>query len=66
MNTKAFYPSGEGSNFILGISMENQIFFLRTPAAVKFFLPNCQKMTLWYHWGASKGVSDASCDGSWQ
>ena len=37
MNTKAFFPSGERSNLILGISMENQIFFLRTPAAVKFF-----------------------------
>ena len=46
MNTKAFFHSGEGSNLILGISMENQIFFLRTPASVKFFSPNCRKMTL--------------------
>ena len=37
MNTKAILPSGEGSNLILGVSTENQIFFLRTPATVKFF-----------------------------
>ena len=46
MNTKAFFPCGEGSNLILGTGIENQIFFLRTPAIVKFFPPNCQKMTL--------------------
>ena len=37
MNTKAFFPCGEGSNLILGTGSENQIFFLRTPATVKFF-----------------------------
>ena len=37
MNTKAIFPCGEGSNLILGTSSENQIFFLRTPMAVKFF-----------------------------
>ena len=37
MNTKAFFPCGGGSNLILGIGSENQIFFLRTPATVKFF-----------------------------
>ena len=37
MNTKAFFPCGGGSNLILGIGWENQIFFLRTPAAVNFF-----------------------------
>ena len=37
MNTKAFLPCGGGSNLILGIGNENQIFFLRTPATVKFF-----------------------------
>ena len=38
MIAKAFLPSGKGSNLILGISTEKQIFFLlRTPAAVKFF-----------------------------
>ena len=37
MSTKAFFPCGGGSNIILGIGMENQIFILRTPAAVKFF-----------------------------
>ena len=33
-----------GSNLILGTGMENQIFILRTPAAIKFFhqiLKNC-------------------------
>ena len=30
---QSIFPSG----IILGISMENQIYFLRTPAAVKFF-----------------------------
>ena len=37
MNTKAFFPCWEVSNLILGIATENQTFFLRTPAAVKFF-----------------------------
>ena len=37
MNTKAFFPCLEVSNLILGIGMENQIFFLRTPATLKFF-----------------------------
>ena len=36
MSTKAFFPCGGGSNF-LWTGMENQIFILRTPAAVKFF-----------------------------
>ena len=47
MNTKAFFPCGGGSNLILGTGTENQVFFLRTPATIKFFLPNSQKMTLW-------------------
>ena len=46
MNTKAFFPCGGGSNLLLGSGSENQIFFLRTPATVKFVSPNCQKMTL--------------------
>ena len=37
MNTKAFFHCGGGSNLILGTGMENQIFFLRTPVANKFF-----------------------------
>ena len=37
MNTKAFFPYGGRSNLILGTGIENQIFFLRTPATVKFF-----------------------------
>ena len=37
MNTKVFFPCGGGSNLILGIDTENQIFFLRTPATVTFF-----------------------------
>ena len=50
MNTKAFFPCGGGLNLILGTGMENQIFFLRTPAAIKFFhqiLKNC-------HWCKKK------------
>ena len=47
MNTKSFFPCGGGSNLILGIGRENQIFLLRTPATVKFFSQNCQKMTFW-------------------
>ena len=46
MSTKVFFPCGGGSNLILGTGMENQIFILRTPAAVKLFLQDCQKMTL--------------------
>ena len=44
MNTKPFSPCVRGSNSILGIDRENQIFFLRTPATVKFFPQNCQKI----------------------
>ena len=47
MNTKAFLPCQGGSNLILGIGRENQIFLLRTPAVVKFLSQNCQKMTFW-------------------
>ena len=50
MNTKAFFLCWEGSNLILGIGKENQIFILRTPATVKFFhqiLNNC-------HFGVKK------------
>ena len=43
---KKFFPCGGGSNLILGTGSENQIFFLRTPVALKFF-HHCQKMTLW-------------------
>ena len=46
MNTNAFFLCWEGSNLILGTGKENQIFILRTPATVKFFLQDCQKMTL--------------------
>ena len=37
MNTKAFFPCQVGSNLILGIGREKKIFFIRTPATVKFF-----------------------------
>ena len=37
MSTKALFPCGGGSNLILGTGSENKIFFLRTPATVKFF-----------------------------
>ena len=46
MNTKALFPCGGGLNLILGTGMESQIFILRTPATVKSFLQDCQKMTL--------------------
>ena len=44
-----------GSNLILGTGMENQIFILRTPAAIKFFhqiLKNC-------HFGVKKIIIHA-------
>ena len=37
MNTKAFFLCWEGSKSMLGTGKENQIFILRTPAAIKFF-----------------------------
>ena len=37
MSTKAFFLCGVGSKLILGTSTENQIFILRTPAAINFF-----------------------------
>ena len=46
MSTKAFLPCWGGSNLILWTGMENQIFILRTPITLKFFLQDCQKMTL--------------------
>ena len=47
MSTKALFPCGGGSNLILGTGTENQIFILRSPAAIKFFHQILQKMTLW-------------------
>ena len=41
---QSIFPCGGGSNLILGTGTENQIFILRTPAAIKFFhqiLKNC-------------------------
>ena len=35
MSTKALFPCGEGSNLILGTGTKNEIFILRTPAAIK-------------------------------
>ena len=52
MSTKAFFPCEGGSNLILGTGMENQIFILRTPDAIKFFhhiLKNC-------HFGVKKSL----------
>ena len=37
MKTKAFFPCGGGLNLILGIDRKKKIFFVKTPAAVKFF-----------------------------
>ena len=46
MSTKAFFHFGGGPNLVLGIGRKNQIFFLRTPAAVKFFHKTVKKMIL--------------------
>ena len=46
MTTKAFFPCGGGPNLILGIGTENKIFILITPATIKFFLSNSQKLSL--------------------
>ena len=37
MSTKALFPCGGGSNISLGTGTENQIFILRTPAAINLF-----------------------------
>ena len=37
MSTKALFPCGGGSNLILGVGTENQIFILRMPATIKVF-----------------------------
>ena len=46
MNTKAFSPCGGESNLILGTGTENQIFFLRTQATIKFFTKLSKNNTL--------------------
>ena len=43
MSTKAIFPCGGGSNLILGTGTENEVFILRTPAAIKFFHQILQK-----------------------
>ena len=43
MCTKSFFPFGGGPNLVFRRGRKDKIFFLRTPAAVKFFHPNCQK-----------------------
>ena len=50
MSTKAFCPCGGGSNLILGIGTENQIFILITPAAINFFHQILKKL----HFGVKK------------
>ena len=44
---QSIFPLLGRSNLILGTGKENQIFILRTQAAINFFSPNSQKMTLW-------------------
>ena len=46
LNFFAFFCCGGGSNLILGTGMENQIFILRTPAAIKFFIKFSKIVTL--------------------
>ena len=58
MNTKAIFHCGGRSNLILGTGMENQIFILRTPAAIKSFhqiLKNC-------HFGVKINSSSTEMD----
>ena len=43
---QSIFPLWGRANLILGTGTENQIFILRTRAAVKFFLQDWQKMTL--------------------
>ena len=50
MNTKVLFPSGGGSNLIIGTGPENQIIILRTPAAIKFFHRILKKL----HFGVKK------------
>ena len=45
MNTKAIFHYGGGSNLIIGIGKKNKIFFLRTPATVKFFPKLSEKLS---------------------
>ena len=52
MTTKALFPCGEGSNLILGTGKENQIFILKTPAAIKFFHQILKNL----HFSANKKV----------
>ena len=40
---QSIFPCGGGSNLISGIGTENQIFFLRTSAAIKFFHQTLKK-----------------------
>ena len=47
MNTKAIFHCGGGSKLILGIGRKSKIFFLRTPATVKFFHQIVRKIILW-------------------
>ena len=57
MNTRAFFPCGGGFNLILGISRENQISFLKTPAAVKFF----HKIVKKWHFGVKQDHYPSRC-----
>ena len=52
---QSIFPCGGGSNLILGTVRENQIFFLKTQATVKFFFTKLSKNNM----GVSWGVSDA-------
>ena len=45
---QSIFPLWGGSNLILGIGRENQIFFSKNFSHCQVLSPNCQKMTLWY------------------
>ena len=43
---QSIFPMWGRVKLNLGTGIKSQIFILRTPAAVKFFLQDCQKLTL--------------------
>ena len=47
---QSIFPCGGGSNLILGIGTEKNIFILRTPAAINFFIKFSQNC----HFGVRK------------
>ena len=59
MNTKAFFPCGGGSNLILGIGTENQIFFSENLTRCQVFFNKLSKNDTFVLLGGVTGASDA-------